>query len=222
EELNNKLLAWDEKAEDGAINEHDILKREEWIMDLLQIDRLCNKDMKQKCRFRWVVEAPRDIKQVAMDHYAARFKESFGNRPMLESNLFRKLSTMEASLLESDFSIAEVKDTTWDCPSSKAPGPMVILKLLASRLARVIDSVICPNQSTFIKGRQILDGCLVANEIIRMAKLEDPNLLIFKVDFEKNFDSVNWNFLLDVTRKMGFGLKCGSPHASPRLLIMFL
>nr|GEV23004.1 cysteine-rich receptor-like protein kinase [Tanacetum cinerariifolium] len=81
------------------------------------------------------------------------------------------------------------------------------LKLLASCLARVIDSVIIPNQSVFIKGRQILDGCLVANEIIRMAKLEDQNLLIFKVDFEKAFDSVNWNFLLDVMRKIGFILK---------------
>nr|GEX30978.1 hypothetical protein [Tanacetum cinerariifolium] len=91
-ELNNKFLAWDEKAEDGVINEHDILKRWEWIMDLLQIDRLRNEDMKQKCTW---VEAPSDIKQAAMDHYEARFKESSGNRPMLASNIFRKLSTTE-------------------------------------------------------------------------------------------------------------------------------
>nr|GEZ38061.1 cysteine-rich receptor-like protein kinase [Tanacetum cinerariifolium] len=83
----------------------------------------------------------------------------------------------------------------------------VISKLLASHLARVIDRVTRPNQSTFIKGRQILDGCLVANEISRMAKLEDQNLLIFKVDFEKAFDSVNYNFLLDVMRQMSFCLK---------------
>ncbi|GKC59255.1 cysteine-rich receptor-like protein kinase, partial [Tanacetum coccineum] len=52
-----------------------------------------------------------------------------------------------------------------------------------------------------------LDGCLIANEIICMAKLEDQRILLFKVDFEKAFDSVNWNFLLDIIRQMGFGHK---------------
>nr|GEX66081.1 putative RNA-directed DNA polymerase, eukaryota, reverse transcriptase zinc-binding domain protein [Tanacetum cinerariifolium] len=40
-----------------------------------------------------------------------------------------------------------------------------------------------------------------------MTKLEDQSLLLFKVDFEKAFDSVNWNFLLDVMRQMGFDHK---------------
>ncbi|GJU50245.1 putative RNA-directed DNA polymerase [Tanacetum coccineum] len=83
----------------------------------------------------------------------------------------------------------------------------IISKLLASRLARVIDSVIGPNQSAFIEGRQILDGCLIANEVIRMVSLENQKLLLFKVDFEKAFHSVNWKFLLNVMRQMGFGLK---------------
>ncbi|GKA96117.1 putative RNA-directed DNA polymerase, eukaryota, reverse transcriptase zinc-binding domain protein [Tanacetum coccineum] len=57
----------------------------------------------------------------------------------------------------------------------------VISKLLSSRLACVIDSVVGPNQSVFIEGRQILDGCLIDNEIIRMASLENQKLLLFKV-----------------------------------------
>ncbi|GKD03684.1 cysteine-rich receptor-like protein kinase [Tanacetum coccineum] len=43
----------------------------------------------------------------------------------------------------------------------------VISKILASRLAKVIPSIIGPNQTAFIEGRQILGGCLVANEILR-------------------------------------------------------
>ncbi|GKF68936.1 cysteine-rich receptor-like protein kinase, partial [Tanacetum coccineum] len=54
--------------------------------------------------------------------------------------------------------------------------------------------------------RQILDGCLIANEIIHMAKIEKQNLLLFKVDFEKAFDCVNWRFLHDM-RQMGFRVR---------------
>nr|GEU29994.1 transposon TX1 uncharacterized [Tanacetum cinerariifolium] len=80
-------------------------------------------------------------------------------------------------------------------------------KILANCLAMVIASVTCPNQSTFIVGRQILDGCLVANEIVIMASIEKSKLLLFKVDFKKAFDSVNWTFLQNIIRQMGFGTK---------------
>ncbi|GJV01122.1 putative RNA-directed DNA polymerase, eukaryota, reverse transcriptase zinc-binding domain protein [Tanacetum coccineum] len=83
----------------------------------------------------------------------------------------------------------------------------VISNILANRLAKVIATVIGPNQSNLIEGRQILDGCLIANEIIIMASIEKLKLLLFKVYFEKAFDSVNWNFLLDTMRQMGFDLK---------------
>ncbi|GJV10924.1 cysteine-rich receptor-like protein kinase [Tanacetum coccineum] len=91
---------------------------------------------------------------------------------------------------------------------SQVDNQQVISKLLASRLAKVIDTIIGPNQSSFIKGRQILDGCLIVNEIIRMASLEKHKLLtLLSVDFEKAFDSVNWGFILDIMRQMGFGFK---------------
>lgn len=76
-----------------------------------------------------------------------------------------------------------------------------------NRLALVIDSIIGPNELALIKGWQILDGCLIAKEIIRMRSLENHKLLPFKDDFEKAFDSVNWSFLLDVMGQIGFGLK---------------
>lgn len=39
------------------------------------------------------------------------------------------------------------------------------------------------------------------------AKKEGIKLLLFKVDFEKAFDNVNWDFLQDIIRQMGFGTK---------------
>ncbi|GKD98416.1 RNA-directed DNA polymerase, eukaryota, reverse transcriptase zinc-binding domain protein [Tanacetum coccineum] len=54
---------------------------------------------------------------------------------------------------------------------------------------------------------QMLDGSLIANEIINVTSKEKLRLLLFKVDFEKAFDSVNWNFLMNTMAQMGFGVK---------------
>jgi len=68
----------------------------------------------------------------------------------------------------------------------------------------VIGSVISDSQSAFIKGRQILDGILVANEVVDEARKCKKELILFKVDFEKAYDSIDWNYLNEVMLKMGF------------------
>ena len=67
----------------------------------------------------------------------------------------------------------------------------ILAKVLANRLRMVIGSVISDSQSAFIKGRQILDGILVANEIVDEARRCKKELLLFKVDFEKAYDSID-------------------------------
>ncbi|GJX30506.1 putative RNA-directed DNA polymerase, eukaryota, reverse transcriptase zinc-binding domain protein [Tanacetum coccineum] len=81
----------------------------------------------------------------------------------------------------------------------------IIAKLLANRLSRVLDKLVSPTQSAFISGRQILDGPLMVSEIIEWYKKRNKKLMIFKVDFEKAFDSVSWNYLDFILSQMGFG-----------------
>jgi len=80
----------------------------------------------------------------------------------------------------------------------------ILTKVLANRLRSIIGSVISDTQSTFIKGRQILHGILVANEVVDDARKRKKDLLLFKVDFEKAYDSIDWNYLEEVMVKMGF------------------
>lgn len=58
--------------------------------------------------------------------------------------------------------------------------------------------------SAFIKGKQILDGILIANELVDDTKKDRKELLLFKVDFEKAYDSVDWGYLDEVMAKMNF------------------
>ncbi|KAI3426756.1 GRAS domain-containing protein [Psidium guajava] len=80
-----------------------------------------------------------------------------------------------------------------------------ITKILANRIAAVIPSVINPSQSAFVKGRRISDNILIAQELFSGFHLNpySPKCAI-KVDFQKAYDTVNWDFLELVLLAFGF------------------
>nr|GEY11908.1 RNA-directed DNA polymerase, eukaryota [Tanacetum cinerariifolium] len=86
------------------------------------------------------------------------------------------------------------------------PNPEMIMPV-SNRPSNVIGDCISPVQSAFIKGRYILDGPLILNEVLAEYRQYNKELLLFKVDFEKSFDSLRRDFLDAVIEKMGFGLK---------------
>nr|GEW02867.1 RNA-directed DNA polymerase, eukaryota [Tanacetum cinerariifolium] len=81
----------------------------------------------------------------------------------------------------------------------------IVRKILANRLSVVIDILVSSEQSAFIKGRQILDGPMILNEMLCWCNNKKKQTMIFKVDFEKAFDSVRWDYLDDILHKFGFG-----------------
>ena len=80
----------------------------------------------------------------------------------------------------------------------------VITKLLSNRLRSVMDEFIDERQSAFIKGRHILHGILILNEVVEEAMRSKKPAMIFKVDFEKAYDLVSWSFLDYMLLRLGF------------------
>ena len=83
----------------------------------------------------------------------------------------------------------------------------LLAKVLANRLKKVMGKVVSSIQSAFIEGRQILDAALIANEVIDSLLKRKESGVLCKLDLEKAYDHINWDFLLSVMQKMGFGEK---------------
>nr|GEV82657.1 RNA-directed DNA polymerase, eukaryota [Tanacetum cinerariifolium] len=80
----------------------------------------------------------------------------------------------------------------------------VVTKILANRLAMVISDLVFDIQSAFVANRQILDGPFIINELLAWCKRKKKQAMIFKVDFDKAYDSVLWDYLLEVLQAFGF------------------
>ncbi|CAL5392116.1 unnamed protein product [Camellia sinensis] len=83
----------------------------------------------------------------------------------------------------------------------------VLSKVLSNRLRSVLPEIINEAQSAFLSGRNILDGVLIANEVVDEWKKAKRMGVIVKLDFEKAYDSVNWKFLFLMLSRFGFGDK---------------
>ena len=81
----------------------------------------------------------------------------------------------------------------------------IMTKVLARRLEKVIDHIIHPNQSGFIKGRFIGEGIRFVEDLIEYSDNYYKNGILLQLDFEKAFDSIEWDFMLRVVKKFGFG-----------------
>ena len=73
------------------------------------------------------------------------------------------------------------------------------------RLKEVLADTIGESHGAFVAGRQILDSVLVANEVVEEYQKEGRLGVVFKIDFEKAYDFVEWDFLDFVLEKKGFG-----------------
>lgn len=81
----------------------------------------------------------------------------------------------------------------------------IIAKFLSMRIQGVIEEIIASSQGAFVKDRQILDEILIANECVEEMKSKGVKAIICKVDLEKAYDLVNWDFLEYVLSMKGSG-----------------
>ena len=78
-------------------------------------------------------------------------------------------------------------------------------KTIAKRLETVLPHIFHYDQNAFVKGRNIFDATRTISYVMEFTKMQNYQGIMTPIDFEKAFDSLNWNFLLRSLEFFGFG-----------------
>ncbi|CAN6559066.1 unnamed protein product [Malus baccata var. baccata] len=83
----------------------------------------------------------------------------------------------------------------------------VLSKVLVNRLKPIMPTLISSSQNAFVAGRQIQDNIGIAHELchfLKVRKTKSKFELGIKLDMQKAYDRVEWDFLEAVMERMGF------------------
>ena len=93
---------------------------------------------------------------------------------------------------------------SWRPVSLLATDYKILAKALAIKLQTVISDIVSNDQVGYIKGRFIGENVRIIEDIINFTTEKDINGLLVLIDFEKAFDTVEWNFLFKSLQAYNF------------------
>nr|GEV54565.1 RNA-directed DNA polymerase, eukaryota [Tanacetum cinerariifolium] len=230
--IKNELNDIDKEVDRGVVSDTNIFRRLELQRhrggrELKILPCIINKKRSQLAirevfdNALWCTDSCK-VKEAFFNYFEARFKKPVAHRFMLDFPFNKRLSDMQAADLERHVSRDEIRLAVWNCGENKSPGldgytlfsngcnlsfvalipkvadakfvndfrPIsligsvykVVMKILANRLALVIADLVSDTQSA-----------------------KKKQAMFFKVDFAKEYDSIRWDYLLDVLEAFGFG-----------------
>ncbi|XP_057452145.1 uncharacterized protein LOC130743952 [Lotus japonicus] len=217
--LRGKLKIWNKEVF-GDLKS----RREDAVRKINQLDL----KEEEKSRSKWIAESDQNTK---FFHSTINWKRRSNSIVgLLIDGVWEEEPSRDNADLVAPFDKEEVRSAVWECGGDKSPGPDGFNFKFIHKFWQVVEGDFCkvvnefwrcgawPTGSNasfivlitkfaFIGGRNMLDSVVVVNEVVHEAKSKKRPTIIFKVDYEKAYDSVLWDFLEYMMRRMRFSEK---------------
>ncbi|KAL0324573.1 UNVERIFIED_CONTAM: hypothetical protein Scaly_2424400 [Sesamum calycinum] len=159
--------------------------------------------LKQRAKLGWMKHGDQNSKVF--------FRKVNSTRAKQRVFQIKKTTGDEANQLVAPVTRSEIKAAFFDIDEDSAPGPdgytSAFLELpgqwLDKQSLMLLETF--SEQNAFVPGRNISDNILLAQELLAgYNQVRLPSRCTLKVDIQKAYDSVEWDFLLEVLRLFNF------------------
>ena len=127
------------------------------------------------------------------------FNEAYDNKEMSSSRRQAVITLIEKKGKDRNYL------ENWRPISLRNVDAKIATKVIATRIIPVLPDIITSIQTGYVKGRFIGKAVRSIIDVVDYTKEQNiPGILLF-IDFEKAFDSFDWNFMLKCLNVFGFG-----------------
>nr|GFA16528.1 RNA-directed DNA polymerase, eukaryota [Tanacetum cinerariifolium] len=191
--IKKELSDIDRLLDGGDVFDSNLLRRSELHRNLYNINQMESKEYLHKFKIKWAIEGDENLK--VFHGLINKKRAQLAIREVFVDDIWcTNPNKITDAKFVNDFQPISLIGSAYK----------VVTKVLANRLALVILGLIS-DQSAFIANRQILNGPFILNELLHWCKRKKKQVMFFKVDFSKAYDSVRWDYLLDVLEDFGLG-----------------
>ncbi|GJV52307.1 RNA-directed DNA polymerase, eukaryota [Tanacetum coccineum] len=198
-----KLSVIDKILYQGGSSEDILNARSTLLKELNNINIVDSLEKAQKAKIRWAIKGDENSKY--FHNILNKKRSQLAIRGLAEADW---IVDPHLDDLERNVTLNEIKSAVWDYGTNKSPGLDGFTFEFFRRYWKFLEQYIMVVVTEFFSSGVFPSGCN-SSFIALITNIQDAKVVndFRPINFEKAFDSIRWDYLDDVLRMFGFGIK---------------